>query len=178
MKFTPAGLTGAFLIDPEPVHDERGFFARTFCVDELAAHGISMTPKQCSVSYNEHRGTLRGLHYQSAPHEEQKLVRCTAGSIFDVIVDLRPASPQFRGWIGVELSAANRRALYIPPGLAHGFLTLSDASEVYYIISVAHAPAHARGLHWNDPAFGIKWPATPTVISARDAGYPRLEAGP
>jgi dTDP-4-dehydrorhamnose 3,5-epimerase len=178
MKFTPAGLEGAFLVDLEPVRDERGSFARTFCVDEFTAHGIPMTPKQCSVSCNDRRGTLRGLHFQAAPHEEQKLVRCTAGAIFDVIVDLRPASPQFRRWIGVELSAANRRALYIPPGLAHGFLTLSDASEVYYMMSAAHAPAHARGVRWNDPALGIEWPATPTVISARDAGYVLLEAGP
>jgi dTDP-4-dehydrorhamnose 3,5-epimerase len=178
MKFTPAGLDGAFLIDLEPAQDERGFFARTFCVDEFAAHGIPMALKQCSVSHNDRCGTLRGLHYQAAPYEEQKLVRCTAGCIFDVVVDLRPTSPQFHRWIGVELSAANRRALYIPPGLAHGFLTLHDASEVYYMMSVVHSPAQARGLRWNDPALGIKWPVTPSVISARDAGYALLDASP
>ena len=141
MKFTPATLDGAYLVDPAPLPDERGFFARTFCLEEFAAHSIPMSLNQASVSYNERRGTLRGLHYQVAPHEEHKLVRCTAGSIFDVIVDLRPESPQYRQWFGVELSAANHRALYVPPGMAHGFLTLADASEVYYMISTPYSPA-------------------------------------
>jgi dTDP-4-dehydrorhamnose 3,5-epimerase len=178
MKFTPATLDGAYLVDPAPVPDERGFFARTFCLEEFAAHAIPMSLSQASVSYNEHRGTLRGLHYQIAPHEEHKLVRCTVGSIFDVIVDLRPESPQYRRWFGVELSGANRRALYVPPGMAHGFLTLADASEVYYMISTPYSPGAARGVRWDDPAFAIAWPAAPAVISARDANYALLDAKP
>jgi dTDP-4-dehydrorhamnose 3,5-epimerase len=178
MKFTPTTLPGACLVDPVPLEDERGFFARTFCLEEFAAHAIPMSLSQASVSYNERRGTLRGLHYQSAPHEEHKLVRCTAGAIFDVIVDLRPGSAQYRQWFGVELSAANRRALYVPPGMAHGFLTLVDASEVYYMISTPYSPGAARGVRWDDPAFAIEWPAAPTLISARDAAYAPLEASP
>lgn len=175
MKFTPAGLKGAYLIELEPARDERGFFARTFCIEEFASHGIAMALSQTSVSFNARSGTLRGLHYQIAPHEEHKLVRCTAGAIFDVMVDLRPASPHYGRWFGTELSSANGSALYVPPGVAHGFLTLADASEVYYMISQPYSEAHARGVRWDDPAFAIDWPAAPTVISARDAGYPLLE---
>ena len=130
---------------------------------------------QCSVSYNTRKGTLRGMHYQSAPHEEHKLVRCTAGAIFDVIVDVRPGSLSYRRWFATELTAQNRRSLFVPPGFAHGFITLSDDAEVYYMISVPHAPQHARGFRWNDPAFAIEWPLVPSVISARDAGYPLLD---
>jgi dTDP-4-dehydrorhamnose 3,5-epimerase len=176
MKFTPAALQGAYLVDLDPMPDERGFFARSFCVDEFTARGLTLPVQQCSISFNEHRGTLRGLHYQIAPHEEYKLVRCSAGSIFDVIVDLRPDSPQYCRWLGVELSAANRRGLYIPAGFAHGFVTLSDASEVFYMISAPHSPAHARGRRWNDPAFGIEWPVVPSVMSARDAAHPLLDS--
>src|SRR5271155_3137495 len=148
MIFTESPLPGAFLVDLELLSDERGFFARSYCVDEFAAQGISAPLRQCSVSYNARTGTLRGLHYQAAPHEEHKLVRCTAGAIFDVIVDIRESSLTYRHWFGAELSAANRRALFIPPGFAHGFVSLSDDTEVYYMISVAHAPECSRGLRW------------------------------
>jgi dTDP-4-dehydrorhamnose 3,5-epimerase len=174
MIFTESPLPGAFLIDPELLTDERGFFARTYCADEFASKGLGLPLRQCSVSYNARAGTLRGLHYQAAPHEEHKLVRCTAGAVFDVIVDIRPQSPHYRQWFGTELSAQNRRAVFIPPGFAHGFVTLSDDAEVYYMISVPHSPPHAQGFRWSDPAFGIQWPVAPRVISARDATCPLL----
>jgi dTDP-4-dehydrorhamnose 3,5-epimerase len=174
MIFTQSPLSGAYVVDMQPHPDERGFFARSYCADEFAAHGLGPELRQCSVSYNARKGTLRGMHYQSAPHEEHKLVRCTAGAIFDVIVDIRPASPTYRRWFGAELTAANRRSLFIPPGFAHGFMSLTDDAEVYYMISVAHAPKFSRGLRWNDPAFAIEWPFPPAVISERDAGYPLL----
>lgn len=175
MIFTESPLPGAFLVDLELLPDERGFFARTYCLDEFAAHGLSAPLRQCSVSFNARKGTLRGLHHQAAPHEEHKLVRCTSGAIFDVIVDIRPQSSHYRRWFGTELSSRNRRALFIPPGFAHGFLSLSDDAEVYYMISVPHAPAHAQGFRWNDPAFAIQWPLAPSVMSARDAAYPLLD---
>jgi dTDP-4-dehydrorhamnose 3,5-epimerase len=175
MIFTESPLPGAFLVDLELLSDERGFFARSYCPEEFAALGSHAPLRQCSVSYNARKGTLRGLHYQTAPHEEHKLVRCTAGAIFDVIVDVRPDSRHYRRWFGTELSARNRRSVFIPPGFAHGFVTLSDDAEVYYMISVPHAPAYAQGFRWSDPAFGIQWPLIPSVISARDAAYPLLE---
>ena len=175
MIFTESSLPGAFLIDLERDSDERGFFARAYCAQEFAAKGLGTVLHQCSVSYNTRKGTLRGMHYQSAPHEEHKLVRCTAGAIFDVIVDVRPGSLSYRLWFATELTAQNRRSLFVPPGFAHGFITLSDDAEVYYMISVPHAPQHARGFRWNDPAFAIEWPLVPSVISARDAGYPLLD---
>ena len=174
MIFTESALPGVVLVDIEPKSDERGFFARSYCADEFAAKGLGPPLRQCSVSFNTQRGTLRGLHLQAAPHEEHKLVRCTAGSVFDVIVDVRPDSPRYRRWVSVELTAQNRRAVFIPPGFAHGFVTLSDDAEVYYMISVAHAPASARGFRWSDPAFAIDWPIAPTVISPRDGDYPLL----
>jgi dTDP-4-dehydrorhamnose 3,5-epimerase len=176
MIFTPSSLPGAFLVDLEPHADERGFFARSYCAAEFAAHGLGPDLRQCSVSYNARKGTLRGMHYQGAPHEEHKLVRCTAGAIFDVIVDIRESSPTYRRWFGTELTGVNRRSLFIPPGFAHGFVSLTDHAEVYYMISVAHAPEVSRGFRWNDPAFAIEWPLVPTVISPRDAGYPLLDA--
>jgi dTDP-4-dehydrorhamnose 3,5-epimerase len=172
MLFTESPLGGAYLVDMNLMADERGFFARSYCAEEFAAQGLGPELRQCSVSYNSRKGTLRGMHYQIAPHAEHKLVRCTAGSIFDVIVDMRESSPSFRRWFGTELTATNRRALFIPPGFAHGFITLSDDAEVYYMISVPHSPQHARGVRWNDPAFAIDWPAVPAVISTRDAAYP------
>lgn len=175
MIFTESPLPGAFLVDLELLTDDRGFFARAYCLDEFAAQGLNTPLRQCSVSYNARQGTLRGLHHQAAPFEEHKLVRCTAGVIFDVIVDIRPHSRHYRQWFGTELSSQNRRAMFIPPGFAHGFLTLSDEAEVYYMISVPHAPEHARGFRWSDPAFGIQWPFPPSVISARDAAYPLLD---
>jgi dTDP-4-dehydrorhamnose 3,5-epimerase len=175
MIFRESPLPGAFIVDLELHADERGFFARSYCPDEFAAQGLTTPLRQCSVSYNARKGTLRGLHHQAAPHEEHKLVRCTAGAIFDVIVDIRPRSRHYQRWFGTELSAQNRRALFIPAGFAHGFITLSDDAEVYYMISVPHSPSHAQGFRWSDPAFGIQWPLSPSVISPRDAAYPLLD---
>lgn len=176
MIFLECELPGAYLIDLEPNTDERGFFARAYCADEFAQRGLGPELRQCSLSFNTRKGTLRGMHFQAAPHEEHKLVRCTAGAIFDVIVDLRPTSASYRRWFGVELTARNRRSLFIPPGFAHGFMTLSDDSELYYMISVAHSPQASRGIRWNDPAVAIQWPQPPSVMSPRDAAFPPLDA--
>jgi dTDP-4-dehydrorhamnose 3,5-epimerase len=176
MIFTESPLPGVYFVDMVRLEDERGFFARSYCSEEFAAQNLGPELRQCSVSFNARKGTLRGMHYQNDPHAEHKLVRCTAGSIFDVVVDLRPASEHYRQWLGVDLSAQNRRAIFIPPGFAHGFLSLSDDSEVYYMISVAHAPAFSAAVRWNDPDIGIEWPAEPSVISARDAAHPLLAA--
>ncbi|MHB1301827.1 MAG: dTDP-4-dehydrorhamnose 3,5-epimerase [Burkholderiales bacterium] len=172
MRFVPTPLAGSYLIEPEPVSDERGFFARTFCRDEFAAHGLDPSLVQCNISFNRKKGTLRGMHFQKAPHEEAKVVRCTQGKIYDVMVDLRPESGTFRKWFGAELSAENRLALYIPAGFAHGFLTLADDAEVLYQMSEFFHPECASGVRWNDPAFSIDWPEKAAVISERDAGYP------
>jgi len=174
--FTPALLGGAWVIDMTPAADERGLFARSFCAAEFAAQGLTAPVNQCSVSFNSRRATLRGLHFQAEPHGEEKLVRCTSGAIFDVIADLRPQSPTYRQWFGIELTAANRRALYIPRGVAHGFVSLVDGSEVLYMMSAAFAPDAARGVRWNDPALAIRWPLQPLIISARDAAYPLLDS--
>jgi dTDP-4-dehydrorhamnose 3,5-epimerase len=175
MIFTETPLAGAYLIDMTRTADERGFFARTFCAAEFAAQGLTAPVSQCSVSFNARRGTLRGLHFQVAPHDEAKLVRCTRGAIFDAIVDIRETSPTHLRWFGAELTAANHRSLYIPQGFAHGFLSLADDTEVFYMISEPYAPGYARGLRWNDPALGIRWPGQPAVIAARDAEYPLLD---
>jgi len=175
MKFTELALAGAFLIEPEPNEDERGFLVRTFCVEEFNARGLNATIAQCSVSYNRRRGTLRGLHYQVFPHAEVKLVRCTAGLIFDVIVDIRPGSPTFKRWLGTELSAVDPRMIYIPAGFAHGFQTLADSTEVFYQISESYHPEDARGARWDDPAFGVIWPVEDKIISARDRSYSNFE---
>jgi dTDP-4-dehydrorhamnose 3,5-epimerase len=177
MKFTETALAGAFIVDIEPTRDERGFFARTFCAEEFAKYGLSAAALQCSVSYNLNKGSLRGMHYQAAPNEEDKLIRCTAGAIFDVIVDIRSGSPSYGRWFGTELTAANRRGLLAPKGFAHGFLTLADASEVLYMISARYAPDSARGFRWDDPNVAIDWPMKPLVISARDAAYEMLDHG-
>jgi dTDP-4-dehydrorhamnose 3,5-epimerase len=171
VKFVPTSVDGVLLVEIERREDERGFFARTWCADELAHHGLDAALSQCSISYNRVRGTLRGLHYQSAPHEEAKLVRCTRGRIFDVAVDLRPESPTFRRWTGHELTAENRAALYVPKGCAHGFQTLEDDAEVLYMISTPYVPAAARGVRWNDPAFAIAWPLAEPILSDRDRQY-------
>jgi dTDP-4-dehydrorhamnose 3,5-epimerase len=176
MIFTESPLAGAYVVDLEPLRDERGFFARSYCAEEFAAQGLGPELRQCSVSYNARKGTLRGLHYQCAPHGEHKLVRCTAGAVFDVIVDIRASSSTYRRWFGADLTVENRRSLFIPPGFAHGFVSLTDDAEVYYMISVAHAPEFSRGLRWNDPAFAIAWPLPPVVMSVRDAAYPLLDA--
>lgn len=175
MIFTETPLKGAYVIDPEPAHDARGCFARTWCQWEFGARGLDARPVQCSVQFSERRGTLRGIHYQEAPFEEVKLVRCTAGAIFDVIVDLRPGSPTFAHHFHTVLSAANRRMVYVPRGFAHGSQTLEDGTEVEYQISEAYQPAHARGVRWNDPALGICWPLVACrVIGERDRSYPDL----
>lgn len=175
MKFTETILAGAYLIDPEPIADERGYFARTWCRGEFADHHLNPDIVQCNVSFNLHRGTLRGMHYQSAPHEEAKLVRCTQGAIYDVIVDIRPSSETFKSWIGVELSAENHRMLYIPEGFAHGFQTLADGSEVFYQMSAPYVSKAVRGFRWDDPVFSIKWPEAATVISEADRSYCSFE---
>jgi dTDP-4-dehydrorhamnose 3,5-epimerase len=177
MKFRELPLPGAWLIEPERINDARGFFARVFCEEEFARHGLETRFVQSSISFNRLKGTLRGLHWQAAPHEEVKLVRCTAGAIFDVIVDLRPGSASYRKWTGVELSADNRRTLYVPKGFAHGFQTCVDDSEVHYQISAFHRPDSARGLRWDDPAIDVRWPASPTCVSEKDAQYPLLGGG-
>jgi len=175
--FTPLELAGAFLIDVEARHDERGLFARTYCDEEFAAHGVAARFRQCSVSYNARRGTLRGMHFQREPHAEDKLVRCAAGAVFDVIVDLRPGSATYRRWVGAELGAADRRALLVPRGCAHGFLTLTDGAEVFYMISTPYVAEFSDGFRWDDPAVGIDWPFPPAIVSARDAALPRLAGG-
>jgi len=175
MLFTETTLAGAYVIAPERQADERGFFARTFCADAFAERGLATDFPQCNISFNAERGTLRGMHYQEPPHAEAKLVRCTMGAIHDVIVDLRPDSPTFTQWVAAELSAENRRMLYIPEGLAHGFLTLTDSSEVFYQISRRYDRASARGVRYDDPAFGIDWPGPIKVISERDRNWPGLE---
>lgn len=173
MRFEELHLGGAFVIEPERKEDERGFFARTWCRREFAAHGIDCDWVQCNISFNKRRGTLRGMHYQIAPHEEAKLVRCTMGALYDVIVDLRPSSPQRGKWVGVELTADNRRMLYVPPGFAHGFQTLADDTEVFYQMSEFHCPEAARGVRWNDPKLAIDWPpCEQRIITARDQNYP------
>ncbi len=172
MIFRETGIEGVWVVEPERHADERGFFARTWDGAELAERGLNGNLSQCSISYNHRRGTLRGMHYQEAPHEEAKLVRCTAGAIFDVAVDLRPDSPTFTKWVGHELAAENRLALYVPEGCAHGFITLADGAEVAYQISERYAPEAARGVRWDDPAFAIDWPVEVNVISERDRSYP------
>jgi dTDP-4-dehydrorhamnose 3,5-epimerase len=172
MIFTATRVQGAFLIDMKRIEDERGFFARAWCRQEFVEHGLNPAVEQCNVSFNVEAGTLRGLHYQRAPHAEAKLVRCTGGAIFDVAVDLRPNSPTYRQWIGAELTSTNRRMLYIPEGCAHGYLTLAPDTEVFYQVSVPYAAAAADGVRWNDPAFGVQWPVEPRVILPRDAQYP------
>jgi dTDP-4-dehydrorhamnose 3,5-epimerase len=172
MKFTPLSFRGAYLIEPELIHDERGFFARTWCPDEFKSQRLNTKVAQCSISYNRRRGTLRGMHYQAEPHAEVKLVRCTAGAIYDVIVDLRHRSATYLQWLAVELTAANHKMLYIPEGFAHGFQTLADESEVFYQISEPYVSECARGVRWNDPTFQIKWPIADLILSDRDRNFP------
>ena len=172
MIFTGTNLKGAYVIAPELLSDDRGFFARTFCSREFTQHGLNPTVSQCNVSFNKKKGTLRGMHYQAAPCEEAKLVRCTAGAIYDVIIDLRPNSATFKKWISVELNAENRKMLYIPEGLAHGFLTLTDDTEVFYQMSEFYSPEHARGVRWDDPSFNIQWPLDISVMAEKDRQFP------
>jgi dTDP-4-dehydrorhamnose 3,5-epimerase len=170
--FTETALQGAFAIDPEPVKDERGIFARIWCEKEFGGRGLNVRWVQSNISVNHRKGTMRGMHYQVAPHEEVKLVRCTMGAIYDVIVDLRPTSPTYRQHVGMVLSAENHRTLYMPEQFAHGFLTLTDHSEVSYHMSEFYAPSSARGFRWDDPTFRIEWPELLTVISDKDRTWP------
>jgi dTDP-4-dehydrorhamnose 3,5-epimerase len=174
VRFVPTDIPGVQVVEQDRHLDERGFFARTWCAREFADHGLDPRLVQCSVSFNARRGTLRGLHYQAPPAAEAKLVRCTRGALFDVAVDLRPRSRTFRRWVGVELTAETGRALYIPEGFAHGFLTLADATEVSYQMSVAFSPGQARGVRWNDPWLDVRWPGPAEVMAERDRGYPDL----
>lgn len=175
MHFVPTKLAGVFVVEPERFADDRGHFARTWCVREFAERGLETKLVQCSTSYNRRRGTLRGMHYQAAPHEEVKLVRCTRGAAYDVVIDLRPGSPTHRQWVAVELSAENGVAVYIPGGCAHGYQTLTDDTELVYLMSEFYHPESARGVRWDDPAVGIEWPECPErIIAPRDRSFPDL----
>jgi dTDP-4-dehydrorhamnose 3,5-epimerase len=172
MIFGPTSLAGAWLLSPERREDERGWFARTTCRNEFAAHGLSSDFVQTSAAYNHRAGTVRGMHYQRPPYREVKLVRCTRGAIWDVIIDLRPDSPSYRKWQGFELTADNGRQLYVPEGFAHGYQTLNDATEVSYAMTEYYAPGYDDGLRYDDPAFGIEWPLPVAVIGPKDRAWP------
>lgn len=171
MIFTETKLKGAYIIELKPMADERGFFARSWCQQEFEAHGLNPNLVQCNISFNKKKGILRGMHYQVAPHEEAKLVRCTKGAIYDVIIDLRPDSSTIKQWIAVELTAENYKMLYIPEGIAHGFQSLADNTEVFYQMSAFYYPECARGVRWDDPAFKIEWPENERIISEKDLQY-------
>jgi dTDP-4-dehydrorhamnose 3,5-epimerase len=175
MIFKQTKLRGAYIIKLEPTRDGRGFFARSFCKQEFEEHGLISSIVQCNVSFNKKKGTLRGMHYQVKPHEEVKLVRCTKGAIYDVIIDLRPDSETFKDWFAVELTADNRLMLYVPKGFAHGFQTQEDDSEVFYQMSAFYHPECARGVRWDDPTFGVEWPQAPALIGERDGSFPLYE---
>jgi dTDP-4-dehydrorhamnose 3,5-epimerase len=172
MIFTETKIKGAYIIDIQPHSDDRGFFSRSFCQHEFEEHGLSPVVAQCNISLNHKKGTIRGMHFQTTPHEEAKLVRCTRGEIFDVVVDLRPASPTHKQWVGVRLNDRNHTMLYVPPGCGHGFQSLTDDAELMYQVSEFFAPANARGYSHNDPAFGIEWPLPLSVISQADSSWP------
>ena len=175
MKFTPAEIDGVWIVDLEPIEDERGFFARTFCADEFTSYGLDPTVAQCNVSLTRTAGTVRGLHYQVEPAAETKLVRCVRGAIFDVAVDVRRGSPTFARWVGTEMRADGFRWIYVPIGFAHGFVVLSDAAEVEYKCSDFYDPGGEAGVPWNDPAVAIQWPVADPLLSARDRAHPSLE---
>jgi dTDP-4-dehydrorhamnose 3,5-epimerase len=176
MRFRESPLAGLFVIDVEPAEDDRGFFARTYCAAAFAERGLDPAVAQSSIAYSARKGTLRGMHYQRAPHAETKLIRCTRGAVHDVAIDLRPGSPTFRRWFAAELTAANRRMLYIPEGFAHGYLTLEDETEISYQMSTPYHPEAAEGVRWDDPAFAITWPIEVAVIAERDRDYPDFAA--
>ena len=171
MIFSQTKLKGAFIIEPERLEDERGFFSRIWCKREFQTHSLDPHLVQCNISFNRKKGTLRGMHYQVRPHEEAKLVRCTMGSIYDVIIDLRPDSKTYMQWIAIELTSANRKMIYAPEGFAHGFQTLTDNTEVFYQMSEFYVPESARGVRWNDPQFNIVWPDDKRQISIRDQHF-------
>jgi dTDP-4-dehydrorhamnose 3,5-epimerase len=175
MIFFETALRGAYLIEIEPREDERGFFSRSFCQHEFAAHGLKTSIAQCNISFNKRRGTLRGMHLQLPPKAEAKLLHCTRGAIYDVVVDLRPSSETYCKWVAVELTADSHRALYVPEGFAHGFQTLSENSEVFYQMFEFYSPEHASGVRWDDPAFEIRWPLSNPIVSDKDRSYPRYQ---
>jgi len=172
MQYTPSPIAGAWILDITPIPDARGFFAMTWLPDELRQRGMNSSLAQCNLAFNHKRGTLRGMHFQKAPHAQAKIVRCTRGSLLDVIVDLREGSPTFKQWDAVELTADNHRMLYMPEGIAHGYITLSDDTEAYYHASSPWVREAEWGVRWDDPAFAIKWPFEPVVISEKDQGWP------
>jgi len=174
MRFSACPIPGAWVIDPAPHADARGRFMRAWCIEEFAAHDIDFVPLQANMGLSERTGTVRGLHYQVAPHLEAKLVRCTRGAVFDVMVDLRPGSATHGRWFGVKLTADNARMLFVPPMCAHGYLTLEDGTEIYYLTSAIYAPDAVRGLRFDDPAVGIDWPLAPREMSEQDARWPPL----
>ncbi len=171
MIFTETTLPGAFIIEPEPLEDERGFFARIWCQREFQRHGLNPGLVQCSISFNRKEGTLRGMHYQAAPHQEARLVRCTKGAICDVIIDLRPESPTFKHHVAERLTTENRKMVYVPEDFAHGFQTLEDNTEVFYQMSTSYYAEYAKGVRWDDPAFSIPWPTEVRIISPKDQQY-------
>lgn len=175
MLFSKTLISGAWLIEPELHEDERGFFARSFCRNEFERHGLNPDLVQCNISFNRKRGTLRGMHYQTPPHEEAKLVRCTHGAIYDVVLDLRPGSPTYLRWEGAELNADNRRMMYVPEGCAHGFQSLVDDSEVFYQMAEFYHPECSAGVRWDDPTVSIKWPCSDPILSERDRNYPYIK---
>jgi dTDP-4-dehydrorhamnose 3,5-epimerase len=175
MEFRETTIPGAWIIDITPIHDDRGFFAMTWLPAELAKRGLDPSLAQCNLAFNHKRGTLRGMHFQHAPHAQAKMIRATRGSLLDVIIDLRPQSAAFKQWEAVELSADSRRMLYMPEGIAHGYVTLEDNTEAYYHASSPWVPAAESGVRWDDPAFAVRWPFPPSVISAKDAAWPLFE---
>ena len=175
MRFIETPLPNAYIIEPERLEDERGFFARTFCRREFESRGLNANFVQCNISFNKKKGTLRGMHYQEAPYAEAKLVRCTRGAIYDVIIDIRPESPSFKKWFAIELTEKNRLMLYVPEGFAHGFQTLEDNTEVFYQMSEFYHPEFAKGIRWDDPNIGIIWPSANRIISLRDTKYPDFD---
>ena len=175
MIFKETELKGAFVIELDPIRDERGFFARTWCRKEFEAHGLNSDLVQCNTSFNKKKGTLRGMHYQVAPHEEAKLIRCTMGAIYDVIIDIRKESKTYKQWFACELTAENRKMLYVPKGFAHGFQTLEDNTEVFYQMSEFYKPEYAKGIRWDDPSIGITWPIQKFIISVRDTNFSTLK---
>jgi dTDP-4-dehydrorhamnose 3,5-epimerase len=178
LRFVETPLTGLYLLEVEPIDDDRGFFARSFCARDFRDHGLEDRVAQCNISFNNKAGTLRGLHFQAQPYEEAKLVRCTRGAIYDVAVDVRPNSPTYLKWFAAELTAENRYMMFIPRGFAHGFQTLVDESEVFYLMSEFYHPECARGLRWDDPSLGITWPLADPIISDKDRGYRLITIGP
>lgn len=175
MIFTPTKLAGAFIIDLKKIEDDRGFFSRTFCINEFKDQGIDIEIRQANTNLSTKKGTIRGMHYQRHPYEEDKIVRCTKGALFDVIIDLRKDSPTYKQWIGVKLTENNHRALFVPKGFAHGFLTLEDNTEANYLVSQFYTPGAEAGIRFNDPQFGIEWPFEPIVVSDKDLSHPNYQ---